>query len=192
MDDKTNLSICQNRHARKNEMLIIRRAHWYLHNGQAYRSIKGREQHVRAKPAITDNKTHRCLMIIHTHTQHSSYFACCQHYSFGLPPPNVSLRLRKRTEHIFFPQQLQLGKISLGIWNWISCIICIHVLSLENPLNLQQAVFICSGEGGGGVWVSLVTKQLERESEPPTPLSSFISSPPPTPAVCQLFHYTAS
>lgn len=67
----------------------------------------------------------------------------------------------------------------MGIWNWISCVICIHVLSLAISLNLQQAVFFCWSRGGdegedAGVCVyvcvcereRVVMKQLEMETKP--------------------------
>lgn len=58
------------------------------------------------------------------------------------------IKTSKRDGTHHFPPQLQFGKISMGTWNWISCVICIHVLSLAIPLNLQQAVFFCASRGG--------------------------------------------
>lgn len=103
--------------------------------------------------------------------------------------------------------QPHFGKISMGIWNWISCVICIHALSLAIPLILQQAVFIFEQGCKARRWCVCVSlsmcvwdreiervgmKQLERgnwTSHTPLP-----STPPfpPSPPLCQVFHYIAS
>lgn len=104
-------------------------------------------------------------------------------HRFGLPPPNGSLRLQKRTECIISPHSFSLGRF-LWEWNWISCVICIHVLSLAIPLNLQQADFRAGEEmeaRSWRVWVGVVMKQLETETNLPPP-SVHLS--PSTPTCC--------
>lgn len=82
---------------RRNEMLIIKSEHIGTYTmAKLTEALRGRQQHVRATPTITSNKTHRCLMIVrlfkHTLTNdthicantlnrsqtHSPYFACRQ------------------------------------------------------------------------------------------------------------------
>lgn len=43
-----------------------------------------------------------------------------------------------------------------------------------------------------GVRVRVVLRQLERATDSPPPLLCIIAPLPPTPAFCQVFHYTAS
>lgn len=128
---------------RRNEMLITEWAACYLHSGQAYRGIergKGGENSMsEPKPTITHNKTHRCLMIgsVHTHDSQSHARTLTHRRlvcvlparlerSYKMPPPNISLVLqtkKKGTVCIVSPVA-STRRISTGIWNWISCIIC--------------------------------------------------------------------
>lgn len=149
-------NICQNRQ-KQNEMLIIKSEHIGTYTmAKLTEALRRREQHVRATPTITSDKTRRCLMIVllfktHTpmaptftqtpstrviHTVNSILHAVSPlAEQFRAATAKRFIKTSKRMEHIVSPQ-LQFGKISMGMWNWISCVICIHVLSLAIPLNL--------------------------------------------------------
>lgn len=117
---------------------------------------------------LTSNKTHRCLMIFlpfttHTHTScartplstrvtHTRRlcFACRQPTRpalLRLPLPNGSLRLQRGRDASLPPSSFTLGGLSMGIWNWISCLISYSCVIFSNPL-AANCLFLPKTRGG--------------------------------------------
>lgn len=128
---------------------------------------------------------------LHKHTRQESYTqslfclpsAHSAQHSFGLPPPNGSLRLHKKGRNASFPPAASVwedfyGSLELDfLCNLYSCVI------FSNPIESVASWFSVRAREemearSWCVWVRVVMKQLEAETNPPVHLS------PSTPTCC--------
>lgn len=105
------------------------------------------------------------LFKTHTFTQtrtHTIFYMPSAHSqsNFGLPLQKRFIKTSKRMEPIISPRSFSLGRFLWESGIWISCVICIHVLSLAIPLNVHQALFFLFEQGRRGRrggWCACVT-----------------------------------
>lgn len=145
--------------------------------------------------------THTHQWYTHLHTHYILHAVSPLTERFWAASAKRFIKTSKRMEPIISPCSVSLEGFLWEPGIWISCVICIHALSLEIPLNLHQALFFFSNRGGdedeeAGVHVwqekSCETIKDVHYNRAPTPSPLHISPTPPPPAVCQVFNYTAS
>lgn len=153
-------------------MLLMKREHISTYTmAKLTEALEGGEQHVRA-PTINQQQNtqmlndHSSIHNTHTHTYcartplstrvtHTRRlcFACRQPTRpalLRLPLPNGSLRLQRGRDASLPPSSFTLGGLSMGIWNWISCLISYSCVIFSNPF-AASCLFLPKIRGGDEV-----------------------------------------
>lgn len=86
-------------------------------------------------------KTRTLISGTHICTHTISYMPSAHSEQFWAASAKRFIKTSKRTKPIISPCSVSLERFLWEPGIWISCVICIHGLSLAIPLNLQQALF---------------------------------------------------